>query len=212
MISFGLFHKLHVILAIILTSSSQEVAASDDVVQKMGVRGLAKEMTYIVSFKDTDVAPAERCAAIAKATRGEVRHVFDHVLNGCSLTLPAAQAEVAIAALNGSPAVNIIEKNHDVFLAYQPVHENNIQLKSQLQPSAGVGAPSSWGLDRVNQCALPLDNITTKQDATGVKVFVIDTGIYAEHEDFANGVIGSDDCHFSVFPGDNPLTDGHGHG
>ncbi len=217
MIVSGLFHKcLLTIFAILVTSSQHVFAAANNVVNNnTGLRGLAtsvdREMSYIVTFANKDIAPAKQCAALAKSTGGTVDHIYDHVLNGCSLTFPSEQAQVVATALKDNPAVNVVEKNQEVFLAYLPEKEDNaFESRSQMQVSADI-APS-WGLDRINQCALPLDNVVTKQDATGVKVFIFDTGIYAEHEDFANGVIGPDDCHFSVFFGENASTDSHGHG
>jgi subtilisin family serine protease len=119
---------------------------------------------------------------------------------------------MSATALSDSPAVNIVERNQDVvLLANQLEQENIFDTTSQQLHLSAVGAPS-WGLDRINQCMLPLDNITTQQDAQGVKVFVVDTGIYAENEEFANGAIGPADCHFSAFAGENALSDGHGHG
>lgn len=214
MISSVLFHQLIVILAVVVPSSQQDFAAVNNVVPRNGLRGTLnsadRDLSYIVSFADKEISPAKQCAALAKLTGGTVLHVFDHVLNGCSLTFPAVQAQVAVAALNDSPVVNFVEKNMNVFLAYQAEQENLFDVTSQMQES-GTGG-SSWGLDRINQCALPLDNVVSKQDATGVKVFIIDTGIFADHDEFANGAIGPDDCHFSAFPGENALTDSHGHG
>jgi subtilisin family serine protease len=204
---------------IIVTMESLQQANATDVIARMGDRrkttsGTTSTTNYIVSFADMDVSPAKRCAALAKSMGGTVHQVYDHVLNGCSIST-AVQAQSAFTALKNSLIVNFVAENQVVFIDDQEVTESNNIFEdstSRIHSSSTVAAATSWGLDRINQCALPLDNITTKQDATGVKVFVIDTGIYAEHEDFANGVIGSDDCHFSVFPGDNPLTDGHGHG
>lgn len=97
-----------------------------------------------------------------------------------------------------------------MFVEDQPTAENIFESTSSIQESTVV-APS-WGLDRINQCALPLDTVASKQDATAAKVFIIDTGIYAEHEEFANGAISTDDCHFSIFSGVAALSDVYGHG
>ena len=47
--------------------------------------------------------------------------------------------------------------------------------------------PITWGLDRTDQRELPLDGTYapfTDNGGEGVKAFIIDTGIYIEHEDF----------------------------
>jgi subtilisin family serine protease len=54
--------------------------------------------------------------------------------------------------------------------------------------SAPVAAPS-WGLDRVDQRALPLDSLITRPAAgSGVNIYVIDTGVYAAHSQFGGRV------------------------
>jgi subtilisin family serine protease len=73
-----------------------------------------------------------------------------------------------------------------------------------------VGIPAvaaqSWGLDRADQRALPLDGLITRAGAgTGVTTYVIDTGVYAGHSEFTGRVAtgysaigdgrGSSDCH-----------------
>ena len=69
--------------------------------------------------------------------------------------------------------------------------------------------PPSWGLDRVNQCQLPLDSNPTKQNATGVKVFFIGDGMEGDHEELRDMINPDDDCHFSPDATD-PLIDDWG--
>lgn len=46
--------------------------------------------------------------------------------------------------------------------------------------------PLSWGLDRIDQRSLPLDNrpFSITHHGKGVPIYIIDTGIYAEHSAF----------------------------
>ena len=45
----------------------------------------------------------------------------------------------------------------------------------------------SWGIDRINQPALPLDNYADfAGKGSGVEVYVIDTGVDYNHSNFAN--------------------------
>ena len=72
-----------------------------------------------------------------------------------------------------------------------------------------VAVARSWGLDRTDQRALPLDGqIARAGSGAGVNVYVIDTGVYASSTEFAGRVI----------PGFTSVSDGrgtsdcHGHG
>ena len=61
--------------------------------------------------------------------------------------------------------------------------------------------PLSWGLDRVDQRSLPLDNRYSRtQSGAGVTVYVIDTGVRATHSELTG----------RVAPGFTTLSDGNG--
>ena len=50
-----------------------------------------------------------------------------------------------------------------------------------------ANAVESWGLDRVDQISLPLDDTYNPiGDGDGVSVYVIDTGINKDHNDFGD--------------------------
>ncbi|KAK3277497.1 hypothetical protein CYMTET_14499 [Cymbomonas tetramitiformis] len=70
--------------------------------------------------------------------------------------------------------------------------------------------PPSWGLDRVDQDALPLDELYDARglNGSGVHVFVIDTGINAAHVDFAGRVGAS----YNAITDQPSAPDGNGHG
>ena len=81
--------------------------------------------------------------------------------------------------------------------------------------SCTVSTPT-WGLNRVDQCHLPLSTSTpfAKMPANDVKVYILDTGIRGTHVEFI-GMIGDESdpnsCHFSAYSG-SALSDGDGHG
>ena len=81
-----------------------------------------------------------------------------------------------------------------------------------VSPVSSALAPvvaQSWGLDRIDQRGLPLDGyISRAGEATGVDVYVIDTGVRTSHTDFTSRVVAG----FSAVTDGRGTDDCHGHG
>jgi aqualysin 1 len=142
---------------------------------------------YIVVFR-AGTGPAQRAAAIgaARGRGAEVLYVYDAALNGFAAKLPAQ----ALNGLARNPNVEYVE-------ADQVVSVDTTQ------------SPATWGLDRIDQHNLPLNNsYTYNSTGSGVTAYIIDTGIRTSHVEFGGRAsIGTD----TVGDGQNG-NDCHGHG
>ncbi|MEV6348812.1 S8 family peptidase [Actinoplanes sp. NPDC051851] len=141
--------------------------------------------SYVVTLKDgkqVDQATANRLAGLYG---GSVSHVFGHAVEGFSATLSARQA----ARLAANPAIASVE-------ADQTVHITDTQ------------SSAPWGLDRIDQTALPLSGTYTYGPSSGTTVYVIDTGILTTHTDFG----GRAGYGYDFVEGDSTAQDGNGHG
>jgi len=71
----------------------------------------------------------------------------------------------------------------------------------------------SWGIDRLDQKTLPLDNqYNTIYNGLGVDVYVVDTGIDTGHVEFSNYNERTVSNIYNDFGDVTANTDGHGHG
>ena len=214
MIVSGLVQNVLTVVIAIVAASTQHAANAMNSEQTMEPIALdlastttSDTTTYIISFKDKGQSPAKRCEALAKSNRGTVQYVYDQVLNGCSLTVPVGDAPAAFNALKKNPTVSMVEE--DQVMSIDDPNEEQLFNSTNRMLQAQV---PSWGLDRINQCARPLDDQESKQDASDVTVFIIDTGIYAAHEEFAAAIGVADVCHASFIAGGDALNDDNGHG
>ena len=121
---------------------------------------------YIVVFRDGVADPATLAQSLVSAHGGSLRHTYASALKGFAASLP----EAAVAGLRLDPLVAYVEPDHMV------------QVEGTEQMDAN-GDP--WGLDRIDQRALPLSaTYSYTPTGAGVHVYIIDTGIWTLHPEF----------------------------
>ncbi len=145
------------------------------------------EGQYIVVFKN-QASKAEGEVTKGKVRRegGRVQHEYSRVLKGFSAKLD----DQALAEVRNDPNVAFVEPDRVISLATDQT-------------------PATWGLDRIDQRALPLNNTYSyTPTGAGVKAYIIDTGILTTHTNFGGRAIDGYDAVDGVLP----ATDCNGHG
>ncbi|MCT9076756.1 S8 family peptidase [Streptomyces fulvoviolaceus] len=147
--------------------------------------------SYIVTLKKGSAgfkASSSAGKSLVKEYGGTVKKTFGTVLNGYTATLSATEAK----RLAADPAVASVEQNQ------------TFELADTTQSSA------PWGLDRIDQAALPLSGTYTYPDTagSGVTVYVIDTGVRITHTQIS----GRASYGYDAVDGDTSAGDGNGHG
>ncbi|HYV43719.1 MAG TPA: S8 family peptidase [Myxococcaceae bacterium] len=146
---------------------------------------------YVVVLKEPDKAVAGQAVALQANSLvakygGATKRTFQAAIRGFSMTGTEAQAK----ALSSDEQVAYVQEN-------QVIQISDTETKA------------TWGIDRIDQRDLPLDQ-TYNYNASGkgVHAYIIDTGIRISHQDFG----GRADVAFDAQNDGKNGIDCHGHG
>ena len=143
---------------------------------------------YVVVLKDNVGDVEGEALRLARDFGGDRSggHTYNRALKGFSVRMNEQQAQ----RLADDPRVAFVEEDGVVSI-----------------DTTQTGA--TWGLDRIDQRDLPLDgNYTFNATGSGVKAYIIDTGIRATHTQIAGRVISG----FTAISDGLGTNDGNGHG
>ncbi|MET9319333.1 S8 family peptidase [Streptomyces sp. NPDC003038] len=144
---------------------------------------------YIVTLDKTVDA-----AKLAEKLLLKPSFVYKAAMNGFAVPLSPAQ----LTTVRNSLGVKSVEEDASI-----------TALPSPASPSTLRGPASTWGLDRIDQRSLPLDNSFSPQgNGAGVTAYILDTGIDYKHAEFGGRAVPGFDA---IGDGKNGL-DCQGHG
>lgn len=136
---------------------------------------------YIVVFK-----PGVKVASLKAPVGVTVLATWDAVLNG----YVADATPAGLTALQANPFVAYVEPD-------------------QVVTADATQSGATWGLDRIDQRALPLSTTYVyNATGTGVTAYIIDTGILGTHTQFTGRMVGG----FTAISDGRGTTDCNGHG
>jgi len=192
-----------VFLSMILAGLCVSIFLSPPVKSEGGKKGIGTEQAkfrknankiennYIVVLNDDVVGERGRFSIapyvaqeMVETHRGQLKHLYQHALNGFAVEMTPEEAEAL---------------SQDFRVAY--VEEDGIVKADATQSNP------PWGLDRIDQRNRPLNAIYTfNWTGSGVRAYVIDTGIRTTHTQFG----GRASNVFDAFGGSGADCNGHG--
>jgi subtilisin family serine protease len=146
----------------------------------------ANDRYIVVLDKEAPGKSLSAAKADVRAEGANITHTYTSVIDGFAAKLNGQ----ALAALRKNPNVAYIEADKPVQLA-------------------ATQSPATWGLDRIDQRDLPLNNsYTYNATGAGVTAYIIDTGVLNTHAEFGGRAVSG----YTAINDGRGTTDCNGHG
>jgi len=160
------FSALALLVVFVACESASNPAQPASEVFDQATAGEAVPGQYIVVFQNSVADPASVATELVNTAGGSLLHVYTSAIKGFAARLPAPAAD----ALGRNPLVASVEGDQ-------------VMRADVTQSMNANGDP--WGLDRIDQNALPLSRTYTyTSTGAGVHAYIIDTGIWTLHPEF----------------------------
>ncbi|MFF3062774.1 S8 family serine peptidase [Streptomyces sp. NPDC057909] len=173
----------------LLTAGTPAVGApAEGAILDAGSPGAVKDHYIVVLDRSAPDADSLQGRSLAARFGAKIDRTYSSALNGFAAELTERQARRFAA----NPAVAQVVQD------------------TKVSTDATQANPPSWGLDRIDQAALPLNSSYTYPDSagSGVTAYIIDTGVRITHADFS----GRASYGYDAVDGDSAADDGNGHG
>jgi subtilisin family serine protease len=165
-----------------LTAAERKAAAKAKAQAK---KDNGNKVNYIVRFNEAADFGLEMAAL--KSGKATIGREFQHVFKG------------ALVGLTDKQKVNLAKRP-----SVASITEDLEVTATEIQAS-----PASWGIDRIDQGALPLSgSYNYGGSGTGVSIYVVDTGIRSTHTEFSGRI----QTGFSAIADGKGTEDCNGHG
>ena len=177
---------------LVVAAACQDATSPNPIAAPTGARVNTAQSSaardYIVMLRDDEPDPAGRANALIRAHGGSLTHVYRKAVKGFAV---ANLSDEGVAQLRATDGVVLVEP--DGIMTVDGTQSN----------------PPSWGLDRIDQTALPLNaSFTYNNSGAGVTAYIVDTGINSGSNDFAGRILAGRD----FVDGDANPEDCNGHG
>lgn len=165
---------------------------------------------YIVVFNDKYVnAQAKVISGLSSLSKNKLINYRKQIVDNFSADIASSYNANVLRKYHASLTGFVAQMNHKDMRELLADERVDFIEQDQVMHATATQQNATWGIDRIDQASLPLDNsYTYNQDGTGVKAYIVDTGVLASHSNFGGRVSGG----YTAINDGKGTTDCNGHG